>query len=105
MSRHTELRKSALRRYVVFRIKAVEFLDLLALFNCLRANKMRQEEMMAARQQAASGLVPLLSFLNFRPSPFVADSLKTVVVSWFGLFIDKNGMDAIKLWCEVFPQH
>lgn len=100
-----EARKNALRKYVVFRIKAIEFLDLLSLYNCLRANRMRREELLAASQQVAPGLTPLLSLLAYRPPQFVADSVKAVVVSWFVLFIDKNGMDAIKLWCQVFPQH
>jgi hypothetical protein len=100
-----EARRNALRKYVVFRIKAIEFLDLLSLYNCLRANKMCREELQAAGQQAAPGLTPLLSLLSYRPPQFLADSVKTVVVSWFALFIDKNGMNAIKLWCQVFPQH
>ena len=100
-----EARKSALRKYVVFRVKAIEFLDLLVLYNGLRANKMSEAEMLAAKGKAATGLVPLVSFLHFRPSQFVADSIRTVVVSWFALFVDKNGMDAIKLWCQVFPEH
>jgi hypothetical protein len=103
--RALEARKNALRRYVVFRIKAIEFLDLLHLYNCLRANSMRQEELFVAKQQAALGLAPLLSLLTIRPPKFTADSLRTVVVSWFALFIDKNGMDAIKLWCQLFPQY
>lgn len=100
-----ENRKSALRRYIVFRIKAIEFLDLIALFNVLRKNHLGQSEMQEQKSKCAAGLAPLLSFLAFRPSSFVADSLKTVLISWFALFIDKNGMDVIKLWCEVFPAH
>lgn len=83
----------------------MEFLDLLVLYNSLRANKMSQVEMQAAKQQAAPGLAPLLSFLAFRPPYFIADSLRTVVLSWFCLFVDTNGMDVIKLWCQLFPQH
>lgn len=98
-------RQNALRNYLIFRIKAMEFLDILALYNCLRANKANQAEIPAVRTQAPEGLVPLLSFLEFRPSQFTADSLKTVAVSWFALFIDKNAMDAIKVWCQVFPNH
>ena len=41
--------QSALRNYLIFRIKAMEFLDILALFNCLRANTMRQEELTAMK--------------------------------------------------------
>lgn len=83
----------------------MEFLDILALYNCLRAITTSRDELIEAKARAPQGLVPLLDFLGFRPPQFSADSLKTIVVSWFALFIDKNGMDAIKLWCEVFPQH
>lgn len=104
MSRE-DVRKSALRRYIVFRIKAIEFLDLIALFNVLRRNQMRQSEMHEQKSKCAAGLAPLVSFLSFRPPSFVADSIKTVLISWFALFIDKNGLDVISLWCEVFPAH
>jgi hypothetical protein len=98
-------RQKALRSYLIFRIKAMEFLDILALFNCLRANTLRQEELVALKAQVPQGLNPLISFLAFRPSQFAADSLKTVAVSWFALFIDRNAMDAIKVWSQVFPAH
>jgi hypothetical protein len=98
-------RQKALRSYIILRIKAMEFFDILALFNCLRANTTREEEMTAVKDQVPQGLVPLISFLAFRPSRFSADSLRTVAVSWFALFIDKNGMDAIKVWSQVFPGH
>src|SRR5258708_37956601 len=98
-------RQNALRSYLIFRIKAMEFLDILGLFNCLRANRMRQDELAAVKAQVPQGLVPLISFLAFRPPQYSADSLKTVAVSWFALFIDKNGMDAIKVWSQVFPAH
>jgi hypothetical protein len=35
----------------------------------------------------------------------VADSLKTIQISWLALFVDKNGMNVIELWKRVFPQH
>ncbi len=98
-------RQRALRKYAVFRVKAIEFLDILALYNCLRANLMGPAEMVAAKTTVPHGLAPLVGFLAFRPPKFTADSLRTVAVSWFALFIDKNGMDAIDLWCEVFPKH
>jgi hypothetical protein len=66
---------------------------------------MRQEELAAIKNQVPQGLVPLISFLAFRPPQYSADSLKTVAVSWFALFIDKNGMDAINVWSQVFPAH
>jgi len=35
----------------------------------------------------------------------MADSLKTVQLSWLALFVDKNGMNVIELWKQVYPQH
>jgi hypothetical protein len=90
------MRQAALRRYIVFRIKAMEFLDLNALRNCLRWTQLH-EKMMS---------VPLPLFPAIRPPIFVSDSIRTVVLSWFCLFVDKNdGMDIIKLWVELFPRH
>src|SRR5260370_10029176 len=80
------MRKSALRRYVVFRIKAMEFLDLNALRNSLKANQISPAP-------------------QIRPPQFMADSVRTVVLSWFALFVDKNGLDVVKLWIELFPRH
>ena len=80
------MRKDTLKRYVVFRIKAIEFLDLGALWQGLK----RKE---------------------FAPLPVgrtqddFAWSIRTVVLSWFSLLIDKNGMDVIELWKELFPKH
>jgi hypothetical protein len=90
-----EMRKSALRRYIVFRIKAIEFLDINALRFSLKDSSI------------AESRIPLPSFPPFRRGTFVSDSLRTVVMSWLCLFIDKSrdGMDVIDLWSTVFPQH
>jgi hypothetical protein len=85
MSGH-EMREHALRRYIVFRVKAMEFLDLNTVRQTLRTNQFNP--------------VP-----QFRPPIFMSDSVRTVVLSWFALFVDKNGMDVIKLWIELFPKH
>jgi hypothetical protein len=82
-----KMRRDALRRYIIFRIKAIEFLDLGVLWQGLK----RKE------------------FLPYTPVNRTADdfawSIRTVVLSWFALFIDKNGMDVIDLWKELFPKH
>jgi hypothetical protein len=90
-----EIRKSALRRYIVFRIKAIEFLDLSALRTSLLHPSLN------------SSPIPLPSFPPFREARFVSDSLRTVALSWFSVFIDKSkdGMDVIDLWSTVFPKH
>jgi hypothetical protein len=80
------MRKSALRRYVVFRVKAIEFLDLNALRDGLVKGAINYAELM-------------------RPPKFMAQSLRTVVLSYFALFVDKNGLNVIELWKELFANH
>lgn len=88
-----EMRNVLLQRYIVYRVKLIEFLDLLVLMTRLRA-------------LGKNAPVPIPGFPN-RPASFVADSLRTVVLSWFCIFIDKSkdGMDVISLWSQVFPEH
>jgi hypothetical protein len=85
MSRQ-EMRKFALRRYVVFRVKAIEFLDMGGLHQGLLNGSIKP-------------------YPPFRTASNMADSLKTVLLSWFALFVDKNAMNVIELWQQVFPQH
>ena len=84
---NAEMRKQALRRYLVFRVKVVEFFDIGAL---------RQ----GVKTQQFSVPTPV-----GRVSSDFADSLRTVQLSWLALLIDKSngGMHAIKLWSELFP--
>jgi hypothetical protein len=81
-----EMRKSALRRYVVFRIKAMEFLDLNTVRDGLLKGGINYAE-------------------HLRPPKFIAQSIRTVVLSYFALFVDKNGLNVIDLWKQVFPDH
>jgi hypothetical protein len=82
-----EMRKHALRRYLVFRVKVIEFLDIVALWHDLTQGR-PWPHVPASR----------------KPRDF-ADSLRTVLLSWFALFIDKSkdGMDVIELWKQLFP--
>lgn len=84
---NAQMRKDALRRYLVFRVKTIEMLDI-----------------GAVRQTAAGGKLSVPNPVGRLPKDF-ADSLRTPHLSWFALLIDKNGMDAIKLWSELFPKH
>jgi hypothetical protein len=84
---NAEMRKHALRRYLVFRVKLIEMLDI-----------------GAVRQAAASDQLSVPNPVGRIPKDF-ADSIRTVQLSWFALLVDKNGMDAIKLWRELFPNH
>ena len=80
-------RKETLMRYVVFRIKATEFLDIAAVWQAFSQREI----------------------LPFTPVGRTHDdffwSLRTPVLSWFALFVDKNGMNVIELWKELFPEH
>jgi len=80
------MRKAALRRYVVFRVKAIEFLDLGGLHQGLLNGNVKR-------------------YPPFRTAANMADSLRTVQLSWLALFVDKNGTNVIELWQQVFPQH
>jgi len=80
------MRKAALRRYVVFRVKAIEFLDLGGLHLGLLNGNVKP-------------------YPPFRTAANMADSLRTVQLSWLALFVDKNGTNVIELWQQVFPQH
>jgi hypothetical protein len=81
-----EAKKAAIRRYIVFRVKAIEFLDLANLFQGLKD------------KHIGPWGPPW-------PLDYIANSLRTVLVSWSSLLVDKNGTNAIKLWIELFPQH
>jgi hypothetical protein len=84
---NAQMRKDALRRYLVFRVKTIEMLDI-----------------GVVRQTALAGNLSVPNPAGRFPKDF-ADSLRTPHLSWFALLIDKNGMDAIKLWSELFPKH
>lgn len=81
------MRKSALRRYLVFRVKAMEMMDLNVL-----------------HQAATSGKLELLN-PGGRVTKDFADSLRTPLLAWFALVIDKQGLDVMQLWSELFPKH
>jgi hypothetical protein len=78
-------RRDTLKRYAVFRIKAVEFLDMTAVWQAFSRREI----------------------LPFTPVGRTYDdffwSIRTPVLSWFGLFVDKKGMNVIELWKELFP--
>jgi hypothetical protein len=81
-----QMRKDALRRHAVYRMKVMEFLDLNALRTGLLKGHIRYAE-------------------DLRPVKFMSQSVRTVVLSYFALFVDKNGMNVIELWKELFPMH
>lgn len=84
-----QLRMHALRRYIVFRVKAIEFLDLITLRQALLNSDITPPNPVK------------------RTSADFADSLRTIQLSWFALFVDKSkdGMNIIELWRDLFPAH
>jgi hypothetical protein len=85
---NAEMKKHALRRYIVFRIKAIEFLDLNGI-----------------RQTLLRGEIAVPNPVGRTSSDFIA-ALRTTGLSWLAVFVDKsrNGMDVIDLWTQLFPQ-
>ena len=81
------MRRDALRRYLVFRVKTIEMLDI-----------------GVVRQTAAHGKLAVPNPVGRLPKDF-ADSLRTPHLSWFAVLIDKNGLDVINLWSDLFPKH
>lgn len=82
-------KRNTLRRYLVLRIKLLEFLDLAAIRKAISSDRLAVENPVG------------------RISSDFADSLRTMQLSYLALFVDKSrdGMNAIKLWKEVFPEH
>ena len=76
--------RSALRKYIVYRIKLMEFFDLSAL-----------------RQELDSGR--LSSPMSLRDGKHIAESLRTIQISHLSIFIDKSGMNVFNLWLSLFP--
>ncbi len=83
------MRRDALRRYIVFRVKVIEFLDVSVVWKNLKSGEVSPQTPVG------------------RTRNDIAWSLRTVLLSWLSIFIDrsKDGMDVIKLWIELFPKH
>jgi hypothetical protein len=89
LAMNTVMRKHALRRYLVLRVKLIEFFDFSSL-----------------RQNLNEGKTAVVTPVNRLSSAFVG-SIRTAQLSWLALLIDKSrdGMDAVALWSELFPKH
>jgi hypothetical protein len=86
-ARAAELRRDALQRYVIYRLKMQELLHYELLFLSLDAGEFCPENIMD------------------HESAEFASSMRTVAVSWWVTFVDKNGLDVFDLWRELFPKH
>src|SRR6266481_1829920 len=85
--RAAELRRDALQRYLIYRLKLQEFLHYHILFLSLNAGELRPENIMD------------------HDSAEFAGSMQTAAVSWWVTFVDKNGLNIFDLWKELFPKH
>ncbi|HEY1938824.1 MAG TPA: hypothetical protein VGJ33_12885 [Candidatus Angelobacter sp.] len=85
---NAQMRKGYLRRYIIYRVKVIEFFDLSSMRQGLRVNDFT---------------VPKPPF---RTSEDYIAALRTVGLSWLALFVDKSkdAMDVIPLWKALFPK-
>lgn len=83
-----QMRKGYLRRYLVYRIKVIEFFDLAVM-----------------RQGLVAQQFTVPTSIGRTNENFVA-ALRTVQLSWMALFIDKSkdAMDVIPMWKALFPK-
>lgn len=89
MTRGEEMRRDALRRYFVFRMKLVELFHLHLLFTALADEKFIPENVMGHEGR------------NF------AETVRTALLSWYCTIVDrtKGGLDVFNVWRELFPNH
>jgi hypothetical protein len=81
------MRRRKLHQYLVFRVKVIELFDINALGQALTNRQ-----------------ISVPTNVGRQPSD-LADSLRTVQLSWFSILIDqsRDGMNVFKLWSELFP--
>jgi len=83
------MRKDALRRYMLYRMKSLELLHLYLIYGDLTEH----------------GHIPP-NELGHQGRDF-ADSVRTVLISWLATFVDQSqdGMNVFDLWRLLFPKH
>jgi hypothetical protein len=82
-----ELRRNALKRYVIYRLKLQELLHFQLLFLELNSGEICPKNIMD------------------HDSVEFASSMRVVAVSWWVTFVDKNALNVFDLWRELFPKH
>jgi hypothetical protein len=89
MSRSAELRDADLRRYVLYRIKSLEFLHFYLLLIDLRNGGHYPENVLG------------------HDGRMFASSVRTAAISWLATFVDqaRDGMNVFDLWRRLFPRH
>jgi hypothetical protein len=83
------MRKHALSRYFVFKMKLIELIHLHLLLEALREERFFPPNLMGHDGQHFAGTV------------------RTAYLSWYCTIVDRSngGLDAFKLWHELFPKH
>jgi hypothetical protein len=83
------MRKDALKRYLVYRLKLVELIHLSILWTALNDEQFVPDNMMGQ------------SGRDF------AQSIRTVMLSWFCTIVDQtsDGLSVVRVWRELFPRH
>ena len=87
MRRGDQIRKRALHRYVIFKMKLIELLHLHLVWKALNDDLFTPPNVMG------------------HDGTDFADTLRTVLLSWYMTLVDKNGLDVFPLWLELFPKH
>jgi hypothetical protein len=89
MPRGQQMRRDALRRYFVFRMKLIELFHLHLLWGALADEKFVPENVMEHDGR------------NF------ADSIRTALLSWYCTIVDRTagGLNVFNVWRELFPNH
>jgi len=84
-----EMRKHALRRYVICRIKDIELIHLNLILSELRENKFTPENLMGHK------------------SDDFARSMQIVGLGWFATLVDqsRDGLNIFDVWRQLFPKH
>src|SRR3974390_2161615 len=84
-----QLRRDALRRYFIFRLKLVELIHLQLLWSSLADEMFTPENVMEHTGQDFAG------------------SIRTAYLSWYCTIVDRTqgGLNIFKVWLELLPRH
>lgn len=89
MTRGQQMRRDALRRYFIFRMKLIELFHFHLLWGALADEEFVPENIMEHDGRA------------------FADSVRTALLSWYCTIVDRTagGLNIFNVWLELFPNH
>jgi hypothetical protein len=89
MKRSDRLRKDALRRYFVFRMKLIEVFHFVSLWSSLDDEEFIPENVME------------------HDGSDYAESVRTALLGWFCTIVDQSGggLNVLNVWRQLFPKH